>query len=151
MNIKCVELLTPLEKVILAHLLIIQREEINENYKLDIYLIVKVIKLLGSTLLENLVKHNRLECWLYKNKYKTNNINFYIKGKKIALHRILYINFIDELDKNIYLKHSCNNNNCYNIYHLEKANLNDIKEANTNIIGLSVKNNNEKIIINLND
>lgn len=48
-------------------------------------------------------------------------VNFYFEGKKIALHRLLYINYIGHLDDNDYLKFSCDNKGkCCNIYHLHK-------------------------------
>lgn len=48
-------------------------------------------------------------------------INFYFKGKKIALHRLLYINFIDNLSDNEYLKFTCENKGkCCNVAHLKK-------------------------------
>lgn len=48
-------------------------------------------------------------------------INFYFKGKKIALHRLLYINFIGDLADDEYLKYSCENKGkCCNVMHLQK-------------------------------
>lgn len=48
-------------------------------------------------------------------------INFYFKGKKVALHRLLYINFVGELHTDEYLKFTCENKGkCCNIHHLKK-------------------------------
>lgn len=48
-------------------------------------------------------------------------VNFYFEGKKIALHRLLYMNFVCDLNDNDYLKFSCENKGkCCNIYHLHK-------------------------------
>jgi hypothetical protein len=48
-------------------------------------------------------------------------INFYFNGKKVALHRLLYINFIGELCDDEYIKFTCNHKGkCCNIYHLIK-------------------------------
>ncbi len=48
-------------------------------------------------------------------------INFYFKEKKVALHRLLYLNFIGELNDNEYLKFSCpNKGKCCNIHHFSK-------------------------------
>ena len=48
-------------------------------------------------------------------------INFYYKGKKAALHRLLYVNFIGELQDDEYLKFACvNRGKCCNIHHLKK-------------------------------
>jgi hypothetical protein len=48
-------------------------------------------------------------------------INFYFNGKKAALHRLLYINFVGELMDDEYLKFNCiNKGKCCNIFHLKK-------------------------------
>jgi hypothetical protein len=48
-------------------------------------------------------------------------INFYFKRKKHALHRLLYINFIGELNDNEYIKFNCmNKGKCCNIHHFYK-------------------------------
>jgi hypothetical protein len=48
-------------------------------------------------------------------------INFYFKGKKTALHRLLYINFVGDLSDNEYLKFNCENKGkCCNVKHLKK-------------------------------
>lgn len=58
-------------------------------------------------------------------------INFYFKGKKTALHRLLYINFVGALTDNEYLKFSCEHKGkCCNITHLKKFSY--IKKHNDN-------------------
>lgn len=48
-------------------------------------------------------------------------INFYFNHKKIALNRLLYVNFVGELADNEYLKFSCENKGkCCNVTHLKK-------------------------------
>ncbi len=78
------------------------------------------------------------ECILWKG-YITHNkidyINFYFKGKKCALHRILYINFKGKLNDSDYLEFICpdksNKGKCCNINHIvKKRNLNNIKLKN---------------------
>jgi len=68
------------------------------------------------------------KCCLW-NGYVTNSnntnkgtyINFYFKKKKAALHRLLYSNFVGELEIDEYLKFNCENKgNCCNITHLKK-------------------------------
>ena len=67
--------------------------------------------------------------------YNLNYINFFLKKKKIALNRLLYINFIGDLDDKSYLKYICRNKGiCCNINHFIKSYNND--------------NHNNKIIIN---
>lgn len=54
-----------------------------------------------------------------KNKY----INFFYNGKKIALHRLLYINFVGELDEHSYLTYICENSGiCCNVNHIKIKN-----------------------------
>ena len=48
-------------------------------------------------------------------------INFYFKQKKVALHRLLYSNFVGQIEDDEYLKFSCDNRGkCCNINHLVK-------------------------------
>lgn len=52
-------------------------------------------------------------------------INFYFRKKKVALHRLLYENFVGELSKTEYLKFTCDNKGkCCNINHLKKFSYN---------------------------
>jgi hypothetical protein len=60
---------------------------------------------------------------IVKNDDKNAYINFYYNGKKYALHRLLYINFIGDLGDNEYIKFKCNNKGkCCNINHFYKIN-----------------------------
>jgi hypothetical protein len=48
-------------------------------------------------------------------------ISFFHKNKKIALHRLLYCNFVEELNDNEYLKFTCENKGkCCSLKHLKK-------------------------------
>lgn len=50
-------------------------------------------------------------------------VNFFFHGKKHALHRLLYLNFIGDVKSNEYLKYSCpNKGKCCNINHIYKIN-----------------------------
>lgn len=52
---------------------------------------------------------------------KGNYVNFFFQKKKVALHRLLYVNFVDTLGKDEYLKFSCSNKGkCCNIHHFSK-------------------------------
>ena len=54
-------------------------------------------------------------------KDKSSYINFYFKQKKVSLHRLLYINFVEPLQDNEYIKFSCRNRGkCCNINHMIK-------------------------------
>jgi len=59
-------------------------------------------------------------------------INFYFGNKKIALHRLLYINFVEKLADDEYLKYNCDNKGkCCNINHLRKFRYINIDTENT--------------------
>ena len=84
------------------------------------------IKRLSKYIKSSIFDENNCSLW---NGYVTNTdnetkgvyINFYYKGKKIALHRILYTNYIGQLTDNEYLKFSCENKGkCCNIMHIQK-------------------------------
>src|SRR3984885_3781150 len=65
------------------------------------------------------------------NSSKGTYVNFYFRNKKVALHRLLYSNFIAPLNSNEYLKFNCDNKGiCCNINHYEKYKyLKTIKET----------------------
>ena len=58
-------------------------------------------------------------------------VNFYFRKKKVALHRLLYINFIGHLDDDEYLKFNCENKGkCCNVHHMNKFKYNTIEQPN---------------------
>jgi hypothetical protein len=63
------------------------------------------------------------ECILWKGFITTNKgiyINFYFNGKKTALHRLLYLNYIGPIYDNQYLSFTCENGGkCCNINHIK--------------------------------
>ena len=68
------------------------------------------------------------ECCLWKgyitncNNNRAKYVNFNFKNKKKALHRILYKNFVGNLEKNEYLKYVCKHKGyCCNINHIKKV------------------------------
>lgn len=92
-----------------------QRMNIPENKKLKDSDFKRILKKIDSPLFGD-------NCCLWKG-YITDNkskyINFYFNKTKIALHRLLYLNFIGNLHDNVYLGYKCNNNGiCCNINHL---------------------------------
>ena len=79
-------------------------------------------------------------------KNKGTYVNFYFKGKKVALHRILFINYVDNLNNNEYVKYSCKNKGiCCNINHLKKFSYNKKKNEENNI---EIKKEEKKIETN---
>jgi len=72
--------------------------------------------------------------------HKSTFINFYFKKKKVALHRLLFNNFVESILDTEYIKFSCNNRGrCCNILHFIKLSKDDINNENCN--------NNSDIII----
>ncbi len=52
-------------------------------------------------------------------KTKTSYINFYFRHKKVALHRLLYENYVSSVPDNQYIKYSCENKGiCCNVNHM---------------------------------
>lgn len=54
-------------------------------------------------------------------KNKVQYINFYFQGRKTALHRILYSNFVSLIKEDEFLRFTCpNRGKCCNVNHMEK-------------------------------
>jgi hypothetical protein len=89
------------------------------------------------------------ECCMWKGYILTKTdkncyISFFFKNKKVALHRLLYINYVDNLNKNEYLKYTCKNKGkCCSLKHLKKVSC-EFKSP------LTIKNNKseDKVITN---
>jgi len=79
-------------------------------------------------------------------------INFYFKGKKAILHRLLYANFVGELGDDEYLKFTCpNKGKCCNVHHLKKFKyIKKKQDENNEKVNVTKKKNTEKKIINHN-
>ena len=91
-----------------------QRKDIPEEYKLYYKDFRRIIKYIDSSFFND-------TCCIWKG-YITYNknyyVNFYLYGKKLSLHRILYINFVDNLFENRYLTFKCNNIGCISLNHI---------------------------------
>lgn len=106
---------------ILIELLNKQTSDVKNDKKLNLSHINRICKNLNESIFGN-------ECSLwrgYVTKLKNNKdkyINFYFNGKKCALHRLLYLNYVGSLEHNEYLKYNCENKGlCCNINHYEKV------------------------------
>jgi hypothetical protein len=97
-----------------------------QNISLEKKLTFSDLKRISSNLSNDIFDDN---CSLW-NGYVTNinskknncYISFFYKNKKIALHRLLYINFIGELKDDEYLKFNCENKGkCCSLNHLAKS------------------------------
>ena len=108
------------ENIILEELIKNQRNSVPIKYKLSNNDMKRLIKKLDKSIFDN-------ECCNWDgsivNKNGKNYANFYFRQKKIALNRLLYINYVDDLEKGEYLKKICNcNSYCCNINHYVKKN-----------------------------
>ena len=120
-----------------------QRSNIKHIYKLSYNDINRIISNIDLSPFGN-------ECCLWNGYIINNNgnkyINFYFKHRKIALHRLLFINYVSDLDDDSYLKFKCKNKgSCCNINHIEKCNpiKTSIKSSINNVI---INKGNEKVI-----
>ena len=130
---------------ILIELIKKQISDVNHDKKLNLSDINRICKNLSDSIFGT-------ECSLwrgYVTKLKNNKdkyINFYFKGKKCALHRLLYLNYIGKLEKNEYLKYSCENKGlCCNINHYEKVAKPNSKKYLDSTKNSLVKNKSNKI------
>jgi hypothetical protein len=109
------------KSIILFELLNKQRKDIVSEKKL-LYNDLKRI----SKYLDNSIFNNNCVLWngyitSIKHDKKNSYINFFFRNKKYALHRLLYINFIDNLHDSEYIKFNCINKGiCCNINHIYK-------------------------------
>lgn len=99
-----------------------QLSDIPAQWKLNINDMKRICKYIDTSIFD---KH---ECCLWNgyitninNSNKGTYVNFYFRNKKVALHRLLYSNFVAPLDSSEYLKFNCDNKGvCCNVYHYEK-------------------------------
>ncbi len=106
---------------ILNELFIKQLKNITSHKKLSYCDIQRISKFLKVSIFGN-------TCSLWtgyitndKNINKGVYINFYYNKKKIALHRLLYANYVGEISDKEYIKYNCiNKGKCCNIHHMSK-------------------------------
>ena len=136
--------------------LIAKQIKVNNCNKLS----VQDIKRISKNIVTSIFNLNECSIW---DGYITNlnvknrgtYINFYFKKKKVALHRLLYNNYVSVLNKDEYIKYTCENKGkCCNINHMKKYKYNKPKVDNIlkkigdkhiNKISNIIKNKNKKI------
>ena len=120
------------KKNLLSELMANQLKNMTPSKRLRYKDLTRISKNLSSTIF------GKSKCSIWEgyvtninNEKKGVYINFYFKQKKVALHRLLYANFVGEIDDNEYLKFSCDNRGkCCNVNHLikyEKNQVDDVK------------------------
>jgi len=123
-----------------------QRLTCKNNRKVSLYDIKRISKNINSSIFD------ASNCCLWKgyitnknNINKSKYINFYFRHSKVALHRLLYENYVGNLENNQYIKYSCTNKGfCCNVNHMYILNVNK-KEVHTSVE--SKKNIKKKLIV----
>ena len=146
---------------ILSELINNQRKNISKDKKLLFNDIKRLSKYFNRSIFINsnilsLDETNELntiinnDCVLWLGNISNNNyINFYLNKKKNSLHRILYYNYINDIDDSEYIKFNCpNKGKCCNIYHFYKIDNKHLINKIDNIIYNKINNiiDNKKII-----
>ncbi len=99
-----------------------QLPDVPSQWKLNINDMKRICKYIDTSIFDKRV------CCIWNgyitnmnNSNKGTYVNFYFRNKKVALHRLLYSNFVAPLDSSEYLKFNCDNKGiCCNINHYEK-------------------------------
>jgi hypothetical protein len=111
---------------ILSQLLEYQRKDLRANFRLDYGDLKRLSRYIDTNFFTD-------QCCYWKgfktSKNESNYITFYYKKKKVSLYRILYYNFVDELEKSEYIRCSCPNKGlCCNVQHLTKKTVKSSKK-----------------------
>ena len=136
--------MTNLQKDLLNELIKKQRKNTPQSVLLGFKDLNRIVNNIDKSIFDN-------ECTIWKgfiHSYKNNYyINFFYKGSKKNLSRLLYYNFVGKIEESEYIKTTCENGGkCCNIKHYQKFK----KEHNNNIhdnmgIQNSINENNEDI------
>jgi hypothetical protein len=111
---------------------LVQKQIKISNNKLSI----QDIKRINKNLTNSIFSITECSIWNgYITNLNNNNrgtyINFYFKKKKVALHRLLYNNYVSILNNDEYIKYTCiNKGKCCNINHMKKYKYNKPKKKN---------------------
>jgi len=126
---------------ILVELVNNQKQNIENEKKLDVKSLQRISRNVEGSLFED-------KCILwqgyitYISSTDVHYINFFFNGKKHALHRLLYLNFIGDVKKNEYLKYTCNNKGkCCNINHIIKINSKKTLELENSVNETNIEDN----------
>ena len=138
-----------MNNIIYQELINNQRKKLIGNKQLTLFDLKRIASYLNSSIFTN-------DCSFWTG-YVTNSstekhisgfVNFFFKGKKQALHRLLYYNFIDDIGENEYLKFSCENQGkCCTLKHIIKIKKNIIEKNITENISEKDSKKNTIIIV----
>ena len=121
-----------------------QRKNCKESKKLTLHDIKRISKNIKSSIFDS----SGCSLWdgYVTNKNKTTKssyINFYFRHRKVALHRLLYENYVEDLDENQYIKYNCPCKGvCCNLNHMYTIDVKS-KEEKPKVIK-KVKKNDKK-------
>lgn len=110
------------KKKLLSELISRQIKSAHIEKKLQYRDLCRIIKYINTSIFDE----NKCCLWSgyvtnLKNVSKGTYINFYFRNKKVALHRLLYINYVNSMTDDEYLKYSCENKGkCCNVNHMIK-------------------------------
>lgn len=133
---------------ILTELINKQLKNIDSKKKLQYSDLKRICKYIDNSIFDE------NKCCIWKgyitnsnNNNKGTYISFYFREKKIILHRLLYSNFVEQLNSDEYLKFNCENiGKCCNIKHLKKFKYNNIIKKKENVNNKTKQKNNIKVI-----
>mgnify|MGYP001162663174 CR=1 FL=1 len=115
---------------IFQELILKQRKDCNIDRKLTFMDLKRVSKNLTVSIFD--VSQCSIWNGYITNKKNSNScyINFYFRQQKVALHRLLYENFVNNLDSNQYIKFICScKGRCCNINHMTTVTKEDNDES----------------------
>ena len=124
-----------------------QRKNLNQDKKLSLSDLKRVSTYLNKTIFSE-------ECSLWQGyvteiKKSSYFVNFFFKGKKQALHRLLYYNFVNDITDSEYLKFTCENKGkCCSLKHfllVKDKNQDNDKNKKENL-EISIENKSKKDI-----
>ena len=111
------------KKKLLKELIKKQKEDVPEDLKLNANELMRLCKYIDNNIF------SKDKCCLWKGYISNSNndkkplfVNFYFRGKKRIIHRLLYYNFVDKIGDNEYIKLLCVDKKCCNINHFIKFN-----------------------------
>jgi hypothetical protein len=138
------------KSVILDEMVSKQIKNIDENKMLSYRDMTRIVKNINTSIF------SPTSCCIWTGyvtnvwNHKSTFINFYFKKRKVALHRLLFNNFIEPISDTEYIKFSCNNRGrCCNVLHFIKLSKDDIVEDETSDV--IIDDNIEEEIINVNE
>ncbi len=120
---------------LLGELIANQLDDISANWKLTMADMRRICQYVPTTIFGD-------ECCIWQgyitnlnNPNKGPYVNFYFKSKKVALHRLLYSNFVAALNSTEYLKFNCENKGiCCNVNHYDCYKYSKVNKVPTNKI-----------------